>query len=312
MRIAVTGASGFMGGCLARRLADRGHTVFAYGRRPVAALAQPLPHYEQWDICAGPTKASEVEAVVHCAARVGDWGSDADYRRVNVQGTRAVLKTFARSDRFVHVSSASVYSGDRPNRQLTEDASVGSGLHTAYARTKAEAERVVLASGRPAVILRPHIVYGPGDTTLLPRVLAARRFGWLAVPGNGRNRISVTHVFNFTHAVERALESTVTHGIFNVADREDASVDELLRTLLPRSGIALRLFYVPRPIAWAAATVSERAWRLAGKSQAPRLARYLVAKLADEHTLDLTRAYNLLGYAPRHTFRDGPLHEEIR
>jgi len=306
----VTGASGFLGGWLARMLTDRGHTVFAYGQRPVTALAQPLPRYEQWDICAGPTQVAEVDAVIHCAARVGDWGSDADYRRVNVQGTRVVLETFGGCDRFVHVSSASVYSGDRPNQQLTEDASVGSGLYTAYARTKAEAEQLVLASGRPAVVLRPHIVYGPGDTTLMPRVLAARRWGCLAVPGNGRNRISVTHVFNFVHAVECVLKSSVTHGTFNIADPEDASVDELLRSLLLRSGIAPRLLYVPRSIAWAAALVSERAWRMAGKSRAPQLTRYLVAKLADEHTLDSTRARNLLGYEPCHTFRDAPMHWE--
>jgi nucleoside-diphosphate-sugar epimerase len=295
-----------------RLLTAQGHTVFAYGRRPVTALAEPLPRYEQWDLCAGPTQAAEVEAVIHCAARVGDWGTDADYRRVNVQGTRVVLETFDGCERFVHVSSASVYSGDRPNRQLTEDASVGSRLYTAYARTKAEAEQLVLASGRPVVVLRPHIVYGPGDTTLMPRVLAARRLGCLAVPGNGRNRISITHVFNFVHAVECVLKSSVTHGTFNIADAEDASVDDLLRTLLPRCGITPRLLYVPRSIAWVAALMSERAWRLAGRSQAPRLTRYLVAKLADEHTLDSTRARTLLGYEPRHTFRDGPMHQESR
>jgi len=290
-------------------LAAHGHTVSAYGRRHVSALRRPLPHYEQWDICAGPTKVSDVEAVIHCAALVGDRGSDADCRRVNVQGTRVVLESFGHCDRFVHVSSASVYSADQPNRHLTEDASVGSGLYTAYARTKAEAETIVLASGRPAVILRPQIVYGPGDTTLMPRVLAARRLGWLAVPGNGHNRLSVTHIFNFVHAVERVLESPVTHGIFNVADREEASVDELLRTLLTLHGAEPRLFYIPRPIAWVAATASEQVLRLAGTPRAPGLARYLVSKVADEHTLDLTRAYNLLGYAPRYTFRDGPTHE---
>lgn len=309
MRVAVTGASGFMGGVLARKLAARGHTVFAYGRRHADAIRHALPNYTQWDLSAGPANVPVVDAVIHCAALVGDWGSEADYGHVNVGGTRIVLETFRQIDRFVHVSSASVYSTDQPYRCLREDASVGRGLHTAYARTKAEAEKVVLSSGRKAVILRPHIVYGPGDTTLMPRVLAARRLGWLPVPGNGRNRISVTHIFNFVHAVECVLASSVTHGVFNIADREDASVDELLRTLLRLNGAETRLLYIPRPIAWVAAGASERAWRLAGRQCAPRLTRYLVAQVADEHTLDLTRAYKLLGYAPRHSFRDGPVRE---
>lgn len=304
MRVAVTGASGFMGGCLAHRLADSGHTVFTYGRRDAGALRRPLPNYTQWDIGASPLRAPAVDAVVHCAAMVGDWGDEADYWRVNVYGTRVVVESFAGAERFIHVSSASVYSPQPFGRHIAEDASVGSGLYSAYARSKAEAERLLVASGRFAVILRPQIVYGAGDTTLMPRVLAARRWGWLAVPGNGRNRMSVTHILNFVHAVECVLASSVRQGVFNVADREDATVDELLQALLRQNGVRPRLLYIPRPIAWAAATVAEHLSRRAGGTRAPRLTRYLVARLTDARALDLTRAYRLLGYAPCHSFRD--------
>ena len=187
-----------------------------------------------------------------------------------------------------------------------ENASVGSGLLTAYARTKAEAENVVLESGRSAVILRPHIVYGPGDTTLMPRVLAARLLGWLPVPGDGRNRISVTHIFNFLHAIECVLNTPGVCGIFNIADGEPASVDELLHTLLRLNGVEPRLIYIPRPIAWAIALGSERVSRLVARQRAPRLTRYLVTQIADGHTLDLNRAYQLLGYAPQYSFHHDP------
>ena len=296
-----------MGSVLARELSTSGHTVYAFGRRHAQAIRHSLPNYSRWDLLDGPTTVPEVDAVIHCAAKVGDWGPQADYRRVNVDGTRIVLQTFGDVERFIHISSASVYSGDQRGQNLSEDASVGSCLHTSYATSKAEAEALVIASRPDAVILRPHIVYGPGDTTIMPRLLAALQFGWLLVPGHGRNLISVTHVLNFVHAVELVLKSSVPGGIFNIADAEPTSVDELLRTFLRRLGIVPRLLYVPRPIAWAAAVVSERVWRFAGRRNSPRLTRYLVAHIADDNTLDLSNAYKRLGYAPRHNFRDGPI-----
>ena len=305
MRVAITGASGFIGGVLARTLAARGHEVFAYGRRPAGRLPASIPNYRQWDLLAATPAVPEVDAVIHCAAKIGDWGRDEDYRSVNVEGTRKVIAVFANAPRFVHVSSASVYSTDQPGRHLSEDAPTGNGLLTAYARSKAEAENVLLASGRKAVILRPHVVYGPGDPTLMPRLLAAPRFGWLAVPGNGRNHISVTHVFNFAQAAERAVTGPVMAGVFNIADAQTTAIDELLITLLRKNGIEVRLLHVPANMAWALAVASEWLWRLAGSTRAPRLTRYLVAQVADAHTLDLTRAYAELGYAPRHNIHSG-------
>lgn len=310
MRVAVTGASGFMGGAVARELAAKGHTVFAFGRRHADAIRHALPNYSQWDLLAGSISVPDVDAVIHCAAKVGDWGPEEDYRRVNVDGTRTVMQAFGQVDRFIHVSSASVYSSNQNTRQLSEDAPVGESLHNAYAVSKADAEELVLGSERNAVILRPHAVYGPGDTTLTPRLLAARRLGWLAVPGNGQNLISVTHIYNFVHAVERVLDSSVMSGIFNVADPEPMSVDQLLRTILQRNSVAAQLFYIPRPIAWAAAVASETVGRIVNRRSAPRLTRNLIAHIADEYTLDLGNAYKRLGYTPRHTINDGPIDEE--
>jgi nucleoside-diphosphate-sugar epimerase len=304
MRIAVTGASGFIGGVLARRLAGQGHTVFAFGRRQADKVPASIPNYKQWDLLAGSPGVPEIDALIHCAAKVGDWGKSEDYRMVNVEGTRTVMETFRHVDRFVYVSSASVYSGDQPERCLTEDASVGSELFTAYARSKAEAEKLLLSSGRDVVILRPHIVYGPGDPTLLPRLLAARKFGWLPVPGDGSNHISVTHILNFAHAVERVLDSQVMNGIFNIADAEPAHIDDLLHTFMQRNGVEVRLLHVPRRLAWGVAVVSEWLWRIAGSSHAPRLTRYLVAQVAGGHTLNLARAVTILGYSPRHNYHN--------
>jgi nucleoside-diphosphate-sugar epimerase len=296
-----------VGGRLATSLAARGHTVLSYGRRPAPALCGALPNYVAWDVSAGPIEDPRVDAVVHCAARVGDWGSEASFRAVNVDGARAVLESFPSARRFVHISSTSVYSDDVVKIAVREDASVGRCRHSAYGRTKAEAERVV-ASVRPdAVILRPHIVYGPGDTTLLPRVLAARRFGRLPIPGHGRNGLSVTHVDNLGLAVARALETPAVRGIFNISDAEAVSADELLRTILARQGVPPNILYVPRAVAWCFAVACELVWPVGDAPRGPPLTRYLVENLADDHTVDITRARVVLGYEPRWSYRDGPL-----
>jgi nucleoside-diphosphate-sugar epimerase len=305
MRIAVTGATGFIGGVLARRFARLGHTVFAFGRRPAVMAPPYLTNYRQWELPSALTQAPAADVVIHCAAKVGDWGEAADYDRINVGGTKAVLEAFGNAACFVHVSSGSVYSNDQPIRHLSEDAAVGSRLYTAYAESKAKAEQLISGSGRGVVILRPHIVYGPGDPTLLPRLFAARRFGWLPVPGNGSSYLSVTHVLNFVHAVECVLERSVTNGIFNIADPEPMRVDDIFRTFLQRNGVPVRIVHIPRSLAWAAAVASEWLWRTAGKQHAPRLTRYVVTHVAGGHTLDLRRAIETLGYAPAHNIYSG-------
>jgi nucleoside-diphosphate-sugar epimerase len=307
MKVAVTGASGFVGGCIAQALAAKGHCVTSYGRRPLRAVRATVPDYHTWDIARGPIVAPHVDAVIHCAAKVGDWGTGRAYHAVNVRGTHAVLESFVSADRFIHVSTTSVYSDGVPVVDVDEDAPVGDCAHSAYGRSKAEAERVLLTAGRPVIVLRPHVVYGPGDTTLLPRLLAAERFGRLPVPGTGRNRLSVTHVENLALAVERALLAPVLRGVFNVSDADVPTVDALLTTVLARIGFRARLHYVPRRMAWRIATACEWLWRMGRVQQPPPLTRYVVAQLADEHTVDISRAREQLGYVPRWSYRDGPL-----
>src|SRR6476469_8429322 len=101
MRVAVTGASGFVGGAVADWLRARGHTVFPFGRRAEHELTHPQPGYVSWDIARGPIDAPPVHAVVHCAATVGDWGDDAVYTPMNVDGTQHMLSTFAKAERIV-------------------------------------------------------------------------------------------------------------------------------------------------------------------------------------------------------------------
>ncbi|XRQ04149.1 NAD-dependent epimerase/dehydratase family protein [Actinomadura welshii] len=297
MRIAVTGASGFVGGAVSRRLAAGGATVLGYGRR---AAVDPAhlggAAYRSWDIARGPLPAAPaVDAVVHCAGGVTDWGPAAELFAANLTGTRNVLATFPGA-RFVHVSTASVYDPFRPSVMVTEDEAPVRRYMNAYGASKAAAERAVLAAG--GLILRPHAVYGPGDTTLLPRVLSAVRGPLLVAAGSGRRRISLTSIANLVRACVLAATGPVASGVFNVADAAPVTLDDAFREILRERGVRARPVYVPAAAARPLAALAEGVFLLANRPEPPRVTRYAISHLAVERTLDITAAREVLGYDP--------------
>ena len=285
MRIAVTGASGFCGGHVARAAAAAGHDELCVGRRP-----GPVGGHVFWDAAgtAGPD-LTRADAVIHLAAAVGDprpgRATGELFGRVNVEGT-ARLMDAAAGRPVVYVSSASVYA-PRNRGPVAEDAATD-GQRTAYGRTKAAGERIALDAG--AVALRPRAVYGPGDPHLLPRLRRALRAGTIVLPGRD-TRLSLTAVENLAEACLAALDWPA--GPYNVADAQPYARDATIRQVL---GAAIRIVHVPVPVANAAAAVS----RL---RRDPVLTRYAVDQLAHGLVLDLTRA-TARGYTPGRTLTD--------
>jgi nucleoside-diphosphate-sugar epimerase len=290
VRIAVTGASGFCGGHVARAAAAAGHDVVCVGRRP-----GPVGTHMPWDAAGtAPPDLAGADAVVHLAAAVGDprpgRATEDLFRRVNVDGT-ARLMAAAAGRPVVYVSSASVYAPGPHPAPLREDAPIGA-QHTAYGRTKAAGER--LATGAGAVALRPRAVYGPGDPHLLPRLLRAVRAGVMFLPGPDC-RLSLTAVENLADACLAALYWPA--GPYNVADARPYERDAAIRAVLAASRRAARVVHVPGPAANAAAVLAARL------RAAPALTRYAVDQLANGMVLDLTRAL-AVGYSPRRTLTD--------
>lgn len=302
MLIAVTGANGFVGGHVVAHLLRQGHHVIGYGRRMRSALpSHPRLGYRQWDITSGPIEAN-ADAVVHCAGSVTEWGSDEDFIATNVIGTQNVIATFRDAGVFVHISTASVYNLATRKVSLREEAPLATHFLTGYSRSKVAAEKLVARAPGNTVVLRPHIVYGPGDTKILPRLLAMRRLGALVVPGDGQARLSLTHVENLADAVVRAIERRAGHEIFNVADAHTGTVDQLLTSIQLAFGLKPRIWHVPGAAAWQAAGAVERLHRSVLQGRAPRLTRFLVAQLAFDFTLDIQLAIDVLGYRPTRSY----------
>jgi nucleoside-diphosphate-sugar epimerase len=287
VRLAVTGAAGFVGSAVCRAATAAGHEVHAFTRRDWDLRSGPLP---------GPPR---VDAVVHAGALVTDWGPATPIWRTNVDGTAHVAASFP-GTRLVFVSTASVYDPFTPTVDAHESQAPVTRYLTAYAASKAAAER--LLSGRPdTVILRPHAVYGPGDPTLLPRILAAVRGNTLLVPGTGRSPHSLTSLDNLVAAVLLACVPTAPAGTYNVADAAPVALDDALSRLLAERGLPVRIRHLPLRPSWTIAGLLEATYRLARSSRPPRLTRYAISHLALERTLDLTAARERLGFHPTPT-----------
>jgi nucleoside-diphosphate-sugar epimerase len=301
MRLAVTGASGFIGAAICRAAVGAGAQVHGFGRR--AEVDLPGASYHRWDLAGtdpSPVAASAVDVVVHAAATVTDWTPPGRRGPSEVDQLRHVLAAFPDA-RLVHISTASVYDPYRPTVMAYEDLAPVNRYSTVYATQKAAAERS-LADRPGTVVLRPRAVYGPGDRTVLPRLLAALRGGNLWLPGGGAVRQSLTSIDNLVSAVLLACASCV-EGIFNVTDAAPITLADALNEVLAERGLAggVRIRPVPVGVAVAAATMAELAYRLARSPTPPRLTRYAISQVAVERTLDITAARTRLGYRPSPT-----------
>ena len=301
MRVAVTGASGFVGGAVLDLLLARGHDVVSFSRRPVAPC--PGLEHRRWDVTSGPlTDPPTVDVVVHAAAHVDEWDGWAVHRAVTVAGTRAVLSTWPAA-RVVLISSCSVYPlrAPRPPRQLlTEDVPVTTHHLSAYSRAKAAQERLVL-DRRGSVVLRPHAVHGLGDPTLLPRLERARRRGRLVCPGGADTLVHLTDVRLVAKAAVAACEIPCGTKILNVADAQPLRLAAVATGVVDANGWDVTPLFTGSLAAWAAALALEGPARLARASTPPPLTAYAVSHLAVSRVFDTTLLRQRLGVEPEPT-----------
>lgn len=311
MRVLVTGATGFLGGHVARMLAVRGDEVIGQGRDPDRARMlerQGLP-VRRWDLARDPAPALPgLDAIVHCAALSAPFGPSAAFETANVEATRRLL-VLARAKgvgRLVLISSPSVYFAPRDQLDVAEDMPLPRP-YTHYARTKRMAEALALAAPYLGpVILRPRGIYGAGDTALLPRLLRAARSGPLPLLRRGRARIDLTHVDDAARAVLAALDAPLrAEGqAFNISGGEVLAVRDIAEAACARAGVPLRWRALPLPPLMLAARLAEARAARAGAAE-PRVTRYGLALFAYGQSLNINRAGEILGWQPKISFSTG-------
>jgi len=313
----ITGATGFVGGHLAEACVPRGLRVRALARAGSDAsllehLGIELQRGDVTDERAVRRAVEGIDTIVHCAAKVGDWGPVEEYRAVNVAALRTLLDACSGRPlrRFVHLSSLGVYPA-RHHYGTDETAPLPQSHVDGYTQTKVESEQLALdyhrRHGVPVVVLRPGFIYGPRDRTVLPELienLRQRRVRWL---GGGRRAMNTIYVANLVDAIFLALETPNAVGqVYNLTDGEAISKRRFIEALV--KGLKLpepRPLSVPVWLARIAAGVMEKWSRLRNSPRAPLLTQARVKFLGLNLDFSIEKAKRELGYQPRFTFDQG-------
>jgi 2-alkyl-3-oxoalkanoate reductase len=326
-KILVTGGGGFLGSALAAMARGRGLSVRSLARRFYPHLQKLGVEQIQGDIADLPTALHAIEGcqtVFHTAAKAGLWGPESEYERVNVQGTKNVIAACRRGGarRIIFSSSPSVVFNGRAMEGADETAPYPDRYDAAYPRTKALAERLVVESNSPdlaAVSIRPHLIWGPGDNNLLPRIISRAKSGRLRRIGGGEPRIDPIYIDNAATAHFLAADrlepgSPIAGKIYFVTQGEIIPLWEMIDRLLHAAGLAPVLRSISRPLAIATAGLLELGYVLSHQSSEPPLTRFLVRQLSTTHWFSIDAARRDLGYEPKVTIAEGMrrLREHLR
>ena len=311
MKVLITGASGMTGRAVALALIERGDDVTVLQRRTAGLdTAEVLGDVADRELVRAA--ATGQDAVLHLAAKVDVVGPWNDYQRANVDGTSSVINAcrWAGVGRLINISSPSVAHAGTALIGAGPQPADPDSARSNYSRSKAVAEQLALAADSPdlAVLsLRPHLIWGPGDTQLIAPVLDRARAGRLPLIGGGTALIDTTYVDNAVDAIVAALDVCGSeHGqALVVTNAEPRPVAEILRLVCEAAGVPGPRGRVPLPVARAAGSVVEAGWRIARRPGVPPLTRFLAEQLGTAHWFDQRITRKVLGWTPRISLDEG-------
>jgi len=313
MKIFITGASGFVGGAIAESLQDQ-HSIYAMARSDASADKIRARGWTPVRCALTEVKASDLdgcEVVIHSAAYVEAWGTLEQYRTANVDGTRQLLDVAREAGirRFVHIGTEACLFHGQAMLDIDETYPYAEDSPYPYSSTKAAAEKLVLAAndvnGLQTVSVRPRMVWGPGDQTILPEVLDMIGKGSFVWVNGGKAVTATTHIANLVHGVRLALVSEQSGEAYFVTDSEPRTVREFLEGLLATQRVTPPTKSIPgfvlRPAAW----LIESMWRIARIKRAPPITLFAADLLSADCTINTAKAEQELGYTPVMSVEDG-------
>ena len=318
MKVLVTGGGGFLGSAICRQLLARGDDVIAYQRSASEELEKLGVRIIQGSITDAEmlnAALKGVDAVIHTAAKAGIWGPYDDYFRPNVLGTENVLAACRRNDirKLVFTSSPSVTHADGDIEGGDESLPYAEHYNSPYPATKALAEQKVMAANCPelhTVSLRPHLIWGPGDNHLLPKLLERAKSGKLKLPGPDK-LIDTIYIDNAAKAHLLALDrlqsnpEIVGGKTYFVSNDEPLPQSQIIGGLLKAAGLEVDIQPISPHIALAAGTLLETGWKLFRLKSEPPITRWSAEHLSTAHWYDISAAKRDLGYTVEISISEG-------
>lgn len=327
MKILVTGGGGFIGMALMRRLSKEGHELINFSRKSyeehqalgVSSINGDISKSEEVkEACKG------VDVVFHVASKVGVWGSYSSFYKTNVEGTQNIIQSclYHGVDSLIYTSSASVVFGGKDLQGVDESTPYPKTALSHYTATKAEAEDLVLKANcdrLKTISLRPHIVWGPGDTQIIPKILERARTGKLRKLGKKEVLIDITHIDNFIDAQVLALDklgmnrakNEVEGKAFFITNGQAIKTWDFINAILVNAGLEPVHRTLPKSVALFIAFLLESSYKLFRLKGDPFITRFLIKELCSSHWFDITAARDLLAYHPRVSFEEGMEHPLI-
>ena len=318
MKVLISGGSGFLGRNLASRLLERGDAVRVLCRGDAPELLKMGVEVARGDVGDRESfveAAAGCDAVVHSAARVGSWGPYEEFFRTNVTGTENAIAACRenRINKLVYTSTPSVVHGGGDVEGADESLPYASKFDAYYPKTKAIAERALLSASDASlgtVALRPHLIWGPGDTQLLPRFAEKWRAGRLRLCSGPPKLVDTVYIDNAVHAHLQALDR-LTPGApcagraYFITNGEPLPIDEVINSVLAVAGLGPVKKRISPQVAWLAGVACEALYGALRIKKEPPITRFVAHQLSTAHWFDIAAARRDLGYDPKVTFEEG-------
>lgn len=317
-KVLVTGAGGFLGSYIARDLISQGYTVYSFSRSKYPLLENMGVIQRQGDLSLYAdveAALTGVDAVIHTASQVGMWGRYADFYKTNVTGTENIIRACHKLHipKLVYTSTPSVAFGEESLCNVNETVDYPDRYLSMYAETKAIAEKLVLLANGGSlstVAIRPHLIFGPGDLNLVPRVVDAARRGKLKIIGDGKNLVDVTYVENASMVHVMALEKlepmAAIAGKAYFLGQGPIKLWDFTNELLKRSGEKPVTKKISFKLAYFLGFMIEMVLKMIGKFDVhPPMTRFVALQLGKSHYYSHANIERDLGYKPKFTIEEG-------
>jgi len=318
MKALVTGGGGFLGSAIVKALLDRGDSVKTIQRGDYPILREWGAETIQGDV----SKPEDINAAVkdcdvvfHVAAKAGVWGDYDEYYQANVLATKNVLDACRINNvkNIVYTSTPSVVFDGSDENGINEATPYTKIFFNAYQKTKAQAEQLVLAASNhvlQTVALRPHLIWGPGDTNLVPRVISRAKAGRLRLVSNTGKKVDSCYIDNAVEAHLLAADCLLSNGLcagkaYFISNDEPMQMSELINRILASVNIPPVTRTIPESMAYVAGVLFEKFYSLFNIQQEPIMTRFVAKQLSTSHWFDLSAAKQDLGYQALVSIEEG-------